>query len=275
MDIEKIKNYNQKMLAVFSTIIVGIAAVGLISFIIFLITEIIPNTKPDTNVLLSDKKVDQLKKDSLRKPIISYNTPELVDTTGLIYIVPINVKTLSRPEEMDQQVLGLLNTERDFSSSSSKFYSDGSYYGSFNNILLYDGKNNQTSMILNKRIIGTDLEYKYFNDEIILTFTGSEDDTDLDNKITLLDLQDIFIFSLKDKVMKQLKQPNSTVESYKYITGEKDLLITFGYDRDKNNKFDNEIEPTYVMRYNYKTGELTNIVNKSLETELQAIIDKI
>jgi hypothetical protein len=274
MNIEKVKNYNQKMLAVFITIIVGIAAIGLISFIIFLISEIIPNNKPDTNALLSDKKLDQLKKDSLRQQIISYNTPELVDTTSLLYIIPINVKTLTRPEEMDKQVLGLLEMNKEIGSGSSRFYSEGYYYGSFNNILLYDFKNSQTKMILNKRIIGSDLQYKYFDDEIILTFTGSEYDTDLDNQITLKDLQDIFIYSLKDRTLKQLKQPNSTVESYKFIIGEKDILITFGFDRDKNNNFDIETEPTYVMRYNYKTGELQNIVDKNLESELQAIIDK-
>jgi|WetSurMetagenome_2_1015567.scaffolds.fasta_scaffold163971_1 hypothetical protein len=274
MNIEKVKNYNQKMLAVFITIIVGIAAIGLISFIVFLFSEIIPNNKPDTNTLLSEKKLDQLKKDSLRQQIISYNTPELVDTTSLLYLIPVNVKTLTKPEKMDKQVLGILDVNKEAGYSSSRFNTERSYYGSFNNILLYDFKNNQSRMIVGKRIIGSDLQYKYFDDEIILTFTGSEYDTDLDNQITLKDLQDLFIYSLKDRVLKQLKQPNSTVESYKFVTGEKDILITFGYDRDKNNNFDIETEPTYVMRYNFKTGEIQNIVDKNLESEIQAIIDK-
>lgn len=43
MNLEKVKNYNQKMLSIFINIIVGIAAVVIVSIIVFLISEIISN----------------------------------------------------------------------------------------------------------------------------------------------------------------------------------------------------------------------------------------
>jgi hypothetical protein len=274
MNIEKVKNYNQKMLAIFSTLIVIIAAFGLISIIVFLIIEIVPNNNHATNALLSDKKTDQLRADSLRQQIISFNTPELVDTASLIYIIPINVKTLNRPEEMDKQVLGLLDIDKNIGSGSSTYYSESYYYGSFNNIIVYDFINKHTTMICNKKIIGTDLQYNYFNDEITFTFTGAENDTDQDDQITLKDLQDLFIYSLKEKKLKQIKQPYSTVVSYKYVPNKKDILITFGFDRNKNNTFDQETEPTFIMRYDYEKGDFFNIVDKDIEYELQDIIEK-
>jgi hypothetical protein len=273
MQIEKIKNYNQKMLALFSTIIVVMAAIGLVSLIIFIISDVI-NVRPDTNTLLSDKKVDDLKHDSLRKQIISYSTPELIDTASLVYIIPVNVKTLDKAEKIDEQTLGLLNSSKEIGSGSSEYSSENYYYGAFNNLILYDLLNNQTRVVCPDRIIGTDLQYKYFKDDIILAFSGSGVDTDKDNQITLTDFKDMYMYSLKDKQLKKISQPNSTVESYKYIPGNKAVLITFGLDRDKDNKFDVDTEPSFIMKYDFVSGELSGIINKTAQDRLQDIIDK-
>ena len=270
MNIEKIKNYNQKMLAALSTILVAIAVIGLISIITFVIIELKPHRTPQSNTLLSDKKVEQLNKESLRQQIISYDTPRLVDTLNLIYIIPVNVKTLHNPEEANREVLGLL----DIKASSSSGYSSSYYYGSFNNLIVYDFKKGTSEKISTKRMIGTDLLFNYFDDEIVLTFTGSERDTDLDDKVTLLDFSSLFIFSLKDRRLREVAVENSTVNSLKHVENKKDILISFGYDRNKDNLFDSETEPSFVMKYDYKNETLTADVNNDLEKELQKIIDK-
>jgi len=270
MNIEKIKNYNQKMLAALSTILVAMALIGLISLIIFVILELRPYGRHQTNTLLSDEKVEQLKKDSLRQQIISYDTPRLVDTLNLVYVIPVQVKTLDRPEEMNTEVLGLL----DMKGSSSRGYKNSYYYGSFNNLIVHDFKKNSSEKISSKRMIGTDLLFRYFKDEIILTFTGSERDTDLDDKVTLLDFSSLYVYSMKDRRLRELSIENSTVESFKHVENEKDILIRFGYDRNKDNLFDSGTEPTFVMKYDYENESLTAIVDKELEKELQKIIDK-
>ena len=166
MNIEKIKNYNQKMLAVFSTMIVIAAGIGLISLIVIIISELIPNRKPTTNTLLSDEKVEELKKDNLRQQIISYDSPRLVDTLNLIYLIPVSVKTLDKPEEMDEGVLGLL--DGDFEMSSGRKYRGKRFQGVFNNLIIYDYKNQKSQKISDYRMIGTDLLFEYFDDEIVL-----------------------------------------------------------------------------------------------------------
>lgn len=258
------------MLAALSTILVAIAVIGLISIIIFVIIELRPHRRHQTNALLSDKKVEQLKKDSLRQQIISYDTPRLVDTLNLVYVIPVNVKTLDRPEEADKEVLGLMEDR----ISSSRGYKSSYYYGSFNNLIVYDFKKSVSKKISNKRMIGTDLLFKYFDDEIVLTFTGAERDTDLDDKVTLLDFSSLFVYSLKERKLREISIENSTVESFKYVENGKDILIKFGYDRNKDNLFDSDTEPTFIMKYNYKNESLTAIVDKELEKELQKIIDK-
>jgi len=270
MDIEKVKNYNQKMLAAFSTIITILAAVGLISLLVYLVIELIPEKKPKENVLLSDEKIEELKLDNLRQQIISYDTPVLLDTINLVYIIPVNVNTLSKSEEL----MGLLDTRPGKSNRSSGKYVESFYYGSFNNILVYDYKNNSTYKISDRRFIGTDLLFKYFEDDILITFSGAESDTDKDDIVTLKDLQSLFIYSLNEKKLRQISFDNSTVLSLNQILPYKDMLITFGLDRNKDNYFDDITEPKFVMKYDFNSDSLFAIVDPKLDVELQKIIDR-
>ncbi len=269
MNIEKIRNYNQKIIAVICTAVVAMALIGLIILLVNLIRYLIPSgTNPD--VLLSDEKVDQLKKDSLRQQIISYNSPVLVDTSSLIYLIPVNVKTLRKPEEIGKEVM--MDTK--LSDLGSTDYNTKYYYDSFNNLLLYYYPSGETTRICKQRMIGADLTYMYFSDDIIIAFTGAEEDTDKDDKITLSDLRTLYLYSLKKGVLTQVKYPHSTIESYSFVHGKKDILITFGYDRDENNIFESGTEPTFLMKYDYSTDKLLAVIDRSKEEELQDIIDK-
>lgn len=272
MNIERIKNYNQKMLAAFSTILVITAAIGLISLIVFVFTELFPNRRQTTNALLSDDKVEQLKKDSLRQQIISCDDPILVDTLNLVYIIPVTVKTLDRPEGIDTEVLGLLDVNSD--RSSIREYPSKKFYDVFNNLLVFDYKKNVTEKICDKRLIGTDLSFEYFDNEIIVVFTGVESDSDKDGKVTLNDFKSLFLYSLNDKKLRKIDLKNSTIVSFNYIENKKDILVRFGYDRNKDNTFDIGTEPTFVMRYDYQKDSLITLVDKRLENEIQKIIDK-
>lgn len=272
MNIEKIKNYNQKMLAALSTMIVIAAGIGLIALIIFVISELVTNNRPTTNALLADEKVDELKRDSLRQQIISYETPRLVDTLNLVYLLPVNVKTLKKPEEMDKEVPELTNVNYEIGSGGK--FSGRRFYGTFNNLIVYDYKHGNSSRISDSRFIGTDLFFEYFDDEIIIAFTGAEKDTDKDKSISLLDFKSLFVYSLNTRELKKIGIDNATVIEFKYVENKKDILITFGYDRNKNNRFDSDIEPTFVMNYDYMNDKLIPIVDKELEKEIQNIIDK-
>lgn len=274
MDIEKVKNYNQKMLAAFFTMAVIAAGIGIVSILIFIISELIPDRRPTQNILLSDKKIDELKKDSLRQQIISYDTPRLVDTLNLIYLIPVSVKTLDKPEKMEFNLQSEKDDYYDGGSSSYKRNPRMKYYGAFNNLIIYDYKNSITKKVCDYRLIGEDLLIEYFKDEIVMAFLGSEKDTDGDNVITLQDFKSLFLYSLNTKVLKKVSMNNQTVTSFSYVQDTKDLLVTFGFDKNKDNKFNDYFEPTVVMRYDYASGRLTPIVNKDLEKDIQRIIDK-
>lgn len=217
MNIEKIKNYNQKMLAALVTIVVAAAGIGLISLIVLLVSELIPNKVPAANTLLSDEQVEELKKDSLRQQIISFGTPVLVDTLMLKYIVPVHVKTLNEPENLDEGVLGLMDTSDGSSISRAKTYNASAYFGAFNNLVVYAAKTNVSLKVSSTRLVGSDLAYAYFDDEIIVTFSGAEKDSNKDKLVNMADFQSLFIFSLNNYQLKRIGVSNSTVTSFKYI----------------------------------------------------------
>ncbi len=54
----------------------------------------------------------------------------------------------------------------------------------------------------------------------------------------------------------------------------KDLLITFGYDRNKDDLFEGNTEPRFIMKYDFQSDSLFPIVEKKLEMEIQKLIDK-
>lgn len=267
MNIEKIRNYNQKMIAVITTAIVAMAFVGLVFLIIQLFGMIRPGN--DTGALLSDQKTDELKKDSLRQQIISFSSPMLVDTSSLIYIIPVNVKTLDKPEEIRKE-----HFEREFSSGSGYADKMSFFYGSFNNLLVYNYLSGEIKHVCNDRITGADLQYIYSKEDILAVFTGASEDTDYDGQITLTDNISLFIYSLRKGVLRQVKQPFSTIESFSGVQGRKDILITFGNDRNRDNVYDAETEPSFIMKYDYESDSLSPVVSPDDEEQLQRLIDK-
>ena len=272
MNIERVKNYNQRMLAIFSTLIVIIASIGLVVLIWTIVSELLPRKVRKTeNVLMSDERVEQLTQENLRQQIVSYDFPRLIDTTKLIYLIPVSIRTLEEPEPADYGVLGLLDTYDSRKSGISNKYS---FYGTFINLILYDNLNNKSHKITSQRMVGNNYDIVYLVDDILIIFKGAEKDTDNDGRITMNDLKSLFIYSLKEKELKVVTKENTTVLNYEVIREKNEILVLFGIDRNKDNQFIEYKEPTRVMKYSFKTGELLDVVEKSLETEIQRIIEK-
>ncbi|ASB50340.1 hypothetical protein [Alkalitalea saponilacus] len=272
MDIESVKNYNQKMLAIFSTLIVIIVSIGLVVLIWTIVREFnFSEVRKTENVLMSDERAEQLAQENLRQQIISYDFPRLIDTTKLIYLIPVTIRTLDEPEPTDYGVLGLLDT---YDSRKSRIPNKYSFYGTFINLILYDNLNNKSYKIANQRMVGNNYDIEYLNDDILIIFKGAERDTDNDGRITMNDLKSLFIYSLKEKELKVVTKENTTVLNYEMIREKNEILVLFGIDRNKDNQFIGYKEPTRVMKYNIKTGDLLDLVEPSLETEIQRIVDR-
>ncbi len=268
MNIEKIKNYNQKLLAVLGTVVTLIAIVGLISISVFAITEIrrsFRHTNTDEGIL-SDEKIMELQQENKRKQLISYEAPQLIDTVNLVYIIPVSHKTLNSAEFIDDEPLGLLDSGGSY--KANKRYSK-QYYGDYNNLLIYDYKNHNVEKLFIKRINFGNIRTEYFKDDILVLIEAATDDTYKDGVVNQLDYKTLFIYSLSGKRLKEVKLENADVSQVNFVENSKDLIIKFGIDHNNDGKFDQYSEPSLIKKYDYNTGELIDIVSENINNELQ------
>ncbi|MCK9453322.1 MAG: hypothetical protein M0Q90_16615 [Bacteroidales bacterium] len=272
MNIDKIKNYNQKVLAVLGSIVVVIAVAGLVLVSFFFMNEIggCSRNNYQHDGILSDEKIEELQKENKRKQLISYDNPRLVDTLNLVYIIPVSHKTLNTSEFIESTTLRLLDTRSSYETDSR--YSR-QYYGNYNNLLIFDYINHKTKKLFHERINFETIQVEHFKDDILLLLKAAAKDTNKDGVINQLDYKTLFLYALKDKELTEIKLDNSDVYDVVFVEESKDLIISFGVDYNKDGQFDQYSEPLLIKKYDYLNGKLMNIVSEDINTELQMQLD--
>jgi hypothetical protein len=275
MKIEKIKNYNQKLLAILGTIGGIFLVVALVSFISIVIQEHrrYDYNEPETGIL-SEEKIEKLQKENKREQVISYETPILIDTLSLKYIIPVSHKTLDEKEEIDG--LGLLNG---FTGSESEEYikKDERYsrrfYGEFNNVIVFDSNKGTNNKLFDSRINFDKIKTEYFKNEILILIKASEKDTFKDGVINLKDFSSLYIYSFNEKKMRKIGIEGMDVSTFKFINNSKDLIIEFGIDKNKDGSFESYNEPTIIKKYDFKNDKLIEIIDSKINSELQRTLE--
>lgn len=272
MNIEKVKNYNQKVLAAIGTVVLILALIGLVSAIVVLVSELFDGRRyhREEQGILSEERAEELVQENKRRQIISYTTPRLVDTTNSIYIIPVSHRTLDQAEPIvDDPVLGLVDGK--FSSYDKGYY--GSNRSSYNNIIVYNSKEGSNFKLFNTRINIGKIATKYFEDEIIVLFEVADTDSNKDGVINFDDLKSLVVYSLKSNKQYKIYLPNADVYNYQFDNATKDLIVHFGLDYNNNGEYESNIEPSVLKKYIYSTRELIHIVDDSIRDELQKTLE--
>jgi hypothetical protein len=276
MNIEKIKNYNQKMLALVSTL----GAILLLIFIIMMIKELHlfggHHYYNNPSGLIADDKVENLNQENQRKQIISYESPWLIDTLKSVYIVPVSITTLMKPEEIppiSDGVMSLLDTYPSFSKSKEGYYNKRYFEGSYANLILYYPLENKTLSLFNERILIGSVQAYYFKEDILLVFYSAEKDTDKDGIIDLNDARNLCIYSLNKGILKKISDGDNSVEKYQFIENTKDLLVEFSLNQYKEKQFTGYRTPCKIMKYSYETQELVDIIPQKIQENMQKLVE--
>ncbi|PWK17229.1 hypothetical protein [Xanthomarina spongicola] len=273
MKIEKVKNYNQKILAILGTLAIILVIVSILGIGGIAISELVRfNSYDDTETgILSDEKIEELQKENKREQVISYQNPKLIDTLNSVYIIPVSHKNLNEAEDIN----GLLNIRKTSSSSykSSDSRYSRQYYGAYNNLIIYNQKNELTKKLFDKRVNFNNIDTEYFSDEILLLFKVAEKDTYKDGVINLSDFKSLYIYSLNEKKLKKIENAEMDIVSYKFLNESKDLIVSFGIDKNNDGKYEDINEPTIIKKYNYKTEKLTDIIGEKTNSELQKMLE--
>ncbi|MDR3093308.1 MAG: hypothetical protein LBU62_01530 [Bacteroidales bacterium] len=276
MNIEKVKTYNQKLLAVLGTLAAVFLVVCMLVTLVVFIMECMPNQSGRGDGLLSDDKVeilnqDNLRQQNLRQQIVSYNLPQLVDTVNSIYVITTGLQTLDKSERV-----GKLN----FSSGSHE-------YSSLNgvNLLIFDAQTGEVQPLFSQRVLIQDFEPYYFKDDILLFFHYVDSDTDKDGMINFGDYENLGIYSLKTKFLHKIAFEKSTILDCSFLvdtgktvskalfTKNLNMLVTFGVDRNEDGHYQRNNEPSVIKRYDFQTHTLTDIIPQDIQNELQRLVE--
>ncbi|WP_271407338.1 hypothetical protein [Tenacibaculum soleae] len=270
MKIEKVKNYNQKILAILGTLAIILIIVSILGIGGIAISELLRfNNDDDIETgILSDEKIEELQKENKREQVISYENPKLIDTLNSVYIIPVSHKNLNEAENIN----GLLSIRKGSYESEDSRYSRR-FYGSYNNLIIYNQKNEITKKLFDKRVNFNDIKVEYFNDNILLLFKVAEKDTYKDGVINLSDFKSLYLYSLTEKKLMKIENDEMDIISYKFLNETKDLIISFGIDKNGDGKYENLNEPTIIKKYNYKTEKLINIIGEKTNSELQKMLE--
>ncbi|MDR1542972.1 MAG: hypothetical protein LBS50_00895 [Prevotellaceae bacterium] len=275
MKIEKIKNFNQIILAIAS--IIGI--IFLIFALVVLISESGIFNRPyyhNSNSLISEEKTEKFNQENLRKQIVSYQSPLLIDTLNAVYIIPVSVTTLKKAErtEIYEVAAASENENLDLFSSHSKGYSHKqNFYGQYANLIVFQSVIDKTNLLFNERIMLNELQAYYFKDDILLVFYLNEKDTNKDGLVNSEDDNNLCIYSFKTEKMRKITDNANSIKNYQFIENSKNLLVEFALNQYKEVKFDSYSKPTKIMKYEFETEKLSEIVPDEIQAQMQKLVE--
>ena len=266
MKIEKIKNFNQYVLAV----VASLGAILMLVFVVMALGELFRDMKywfrpaQNQNIVAEDVAQKNLKENK-RTHLVSFKEFILVDTVRQVYLMPVSQTKLLQYEKMDDGLLSLTNK---VGSRDSYGYN---YYSSNNNILIYSG-NSFERKVFDKRVNINEIHIEKVKQEPIVLLAVIHEDSNKDNVLEEGDLRTLHIYSTKNKKLHSIKVPNSTFLNFHILNSKNEVVIRLGLDRNKNGKFDWD-EPAIFKHYSLTDKTLTDLVNKELMQELQATLD--
>jgi hypothetical protein len=272
MNIEKIKNYNQKMLAIFATIIVVLASAGLVILICVGVSEFNRNKRyqQQNTGVLSDQKIDELQQEQMREQIISFDKLSLIDTVNSIYIAPVSHINLINRENLSDKFMQL-ESKINYEYVDSRY--SNNIYGVFNNLIIYDQPNNTTHKLFETRVNFNEINPIYFLDDIQLLMSVAEKDTYKDGVINLNDLKSLYTFSIGNRSLRKIELAGYDIVDYKFLNNSKDLIIRFGFDKNKDGMFDSNAEPILLKKYVTETSELVDFIDSEMVLGLQKTLE--
>lgn len=271
---EKLKKYNQKLLAIIGTLVLAVLVVYIIIGGIFLGSELIDHFTDrdyqDNAITLSDTlTTDEGREVIKRDQALSFSQPRLIDTLNFLYIIPVSQVNLKGVEDVlvEKEVYGLLNA---VSKGGRKYYR---FDGYFNNVIVYDQKSDQKYPLFKSKVVVTEFEAHRIDGKYYLILEGAIDDSNNDNKLDRDDLKSLFVYDFESNKLSKFGFENMGLEWY-YLTYEtSEILISYTIDKDQNGEVDKYQEPTIIKKLDLSTGEIDNLIDQNLIDHLQQLID--
>lgn len=277
MDMDKIKKYNQILLAIAGTLglllLLGAGIIGL--YETWSYSRDYDEGAYDTSIL-SEEVTDSLVTDhQVRRQIITLSNFNLLDSAASIYILPVRQKNLGEDEGVDDALLGLMNRSSGGYGSGKNNDSRRSYRGiNYNNLILF-GPHLSNPMMLFDEKVSIDNYYLFnYKDTDYLLIRAAESDTNKDGVLNGYDIRKLWLYDLAKKVFIPLKpKGNTSFINFAENVASEELILQYGEDRNGNGEFEERYEPKSYYKLDIETGEMELVVPLDMLEELQGILE--
>lgn len=264
--IQKIKAYNQILLAIAGTFALLFA---ILLAIIFLI-EISGGGRSDDyqDGILATEQTDELLKDSLRRQIISFDQIQIIDSISQTYLLPVAQANLVDPERAND-LLGLTNNF----SMEKKYYKN--YHNVYNNLLIHHALLDTTKLVFEQRISIEDFKTHTTTDrQQYLLITGCSVDSNQDKILDEEDLQELFVYDIKREQLTKIEADENYTTLHVYqppkSTG---IVVHFGIDRNNNGAFESRKEPMVFYKLDVPNRQLRPFASETQTNRLQHLLE--
>ncbi|MEX0811625.1 MAG: hypothetical protein WD048_05360 [Chitinophagales bacterium] len=268
----KLKRYNQKLLAIIGTLVlVGIGMIFLTGGY-FLVDRVIRDTQrrnAQDNALTVDGQVEtDGTTTKIRKQEISFAKPRLIDTLQSIYLIPVSQVNLENPEIIENE-----GFKKGSNAYGSRKYSYYRYSGSYNNIIIYNQKNNQKTPVFEVKVNINSFQNYIIQNKQYLFISGTTYDSNKDGKLKDSDLQSFFIYDIHEDKLETVEFEKMGLVDYYILYNTDEIILRFGKDKDENGEFDRYKEPIYMKKYSISENKTIDLINKELTNKLQKLIE--
>lgn len=265
---DKLKKYNQKLLAILGTILIAIAGLALIigvgSFIISLIDFSDPNDSgvriQETNTNTDDTT------EFIRTQEVTFNSPFQLDTAQAKFIITVGQVNLEKNEKISIKSGGELS----YSSSSYRYQT---HYGLFNNFVYLNYSKNITKRIFDKQVAITYWAFLKIDTIEVLLFRGTSTDDNADHQLDYNDYQSLFAYYLNDDELIEYDFDGKTVLNFNPLNKTDLISINIGIDKNNDFNYEMEIEPQVITALNIRSRKVEKIISDKMKNEIQGIVD--
>ncbi len=270
MNIEKIKEFNQKILAIFGSLAILLIAILIIWLLSSLFHDFSSRRDSVTEIVSNEKASENYEK-NIRTHQVSFEDFKLVDSVNLIYIIPVSQTALELAEYVDKKnkskdgTMGLLNMYSDFDN----FYYD---YYSYNNLLIYDSRDASIQKLFETRISINKINLEKIGNKFYILLAATDRDTNKDGILDKNDFKTLYIYGTINKKLIGIESENTDFVNYEIIKGKNVLVIKYGLDKNKNGYYGWD-EPMIMKVYNIDKDTLSELIEPELISDLQNTLD--
>ena len=264
----KLNRYNQVLLAIIGTVTLIFLVVGGILIIVSLYQDLSWGNEYEELSLMSNEKVEELVKDSLRKELISFSRIVLIDSINEKYLLPVDQAHLIDGEFVnDDELLGLTNT---FINGKETYYSRDNNY---NNLLIWDRKNSEISALFEYRVSINDFQILSSNERLFVLIIVTKDDTNKDGFLDYKDLEQAFIYLSNTDNLIEIPSTNRDFLDFTKTYPDEEIILLYGIDENEDGVYQRNKEPSFFYELDLLNGKTELLVDKGMLLELQRKLD--